>query len=110
MFLLWLCRTSKEGCPYSVKATLSTSTPEQDIKFGEEEVDVMASENSQETRTSNVKSNDEYGPWVLVRQMRVGQKGSDIRNPSKKKVIWALRMGLSTSRKALFLLRLLLVL
>nr|POF24678.1 hypothetical protein CFP56_56762 [Quercus suber] len=53
----------KEGCPYSVKANLSTSTLEQESKSGEEEVDVMASNNSQEAGTSNMNPKNEYGPW-----------------------------------------------
>ncbi|XP_050242300.1 uncharacterized protein LOC126691288 [Quercus robur] len=74
----------KEGCPYSVKTNAPTPTPEQESTLGEEEVDVMASNNFQEVGTSNVNLKDEYGPWVLVRRKKVGPKGCTSCNPSKK--------------------------
>ena len=74
----------KKGCPYSIKANLSTSVLEQEGTFGEEEVDMIPSNNFQEARTSNVNTKDEYCPWVLVKRKRVGPKGSALCNPSEK--------------------------
>ena len=45
---------------------------------------MIASNNFQEARTSNVNTKDEYCPWVLVKRKRIGPKGSALCNPSEK--------------------------